>query len=72
MWDRRALSRSGKAAGVLVGHTQGLTHLDPKGDGRYLLSNSKDQTAKVWDVRKMVGQTQFAKLPEPDLPKFGW
>ena len=53
MWDRRALGRGAKPAGVLVGHSEGLTHLDSKGDGRYLLSNSKDQTARLWDVRKV-------------------
>ena len=53
VWDRRALGRGAKPAGVLVGHSEGLTHLDSKGDGRYLLSNSKDQTARLWDVRKV-------------------
>lgn len=72
VWDRRSSDRNGKAAGVLVGHTQGVTHIDPKGDGRYLLSNSKDQTAKVWDVRKMISYHKFRKLPDPDLPTFGW
>ena len=42
---------------------QGLTHIDPKGDGVYLLSNSKDQTAKVWDVRKMMTSKAFRDLP---------
>ena len=54
VWDRRALGRGAKPAGVLVGHSEGLTHLDSKGDGRYLLSNSKDQTARLWDIRKVL------------------
>jgi len=29
--------------GVLVGHTDGITFLDTRGDGRFILSNSKDQ-----------------------------
>lgn len=70
IWDRRG--RTTRAAGVLVGHTQGITHLDPKGDGRYLLSNCKDQTAKVWDTRRMIGQAAYDRLPDPDLPHFGW
>ena len=37
--------------GVLVGHTEGLTHLHSRGDGRHVLSNAKDQTAKLWDLR---------------------
>ena len=31
VWDRRALGRGAKPAGVLVGHTEGLTFLDPRG-----------------------------------------
>lgn len=46
MWDRRAL-RVGKSVGVLVGHLEGLTHVSSKRDGRYLITNSKDQSIKV-------------------------
>ena len=53
VWDRRAL-RGTRPAGVLIGHTEGITHLDPKNDGRYLLSNCKDQTARLWDIRKVA------------------
>lgn len=31
-----------------------MTHLDPKGDGRYIISNCKDQTIKLWDLRHMM------------------
>ena len=31
-----------------------MTHLDPKGDGRYLISNCKDHTVKLWDLRNMM------------------
>ena len=31
VWDRRALGRGAKPAGVLVGHTEGLTYLDARG-----------------------------------------
>jgi WD repeat-containing protein 23 len=41
-----------RCAGYLVGHTEGITCVSSKGDGRYLLSNGKDQTTKLWDVRK--------------------
>jgi len=44
----------GREAGVFLGHTEGLTYVDSKGDGRYVLSNGKDQTAKLWDLRKMM------------------
>ena len=29
--------------GILAGHLDGLTYIDPRGDGRYLITNSKDQ-----------------------------
>lgn len=50
VWDRRTLHGE-MATGVLVGHTEGVTYVSPKGDGRYLVSNGKDQCAKVWDIR---------------------
>jgi DDB1- and CUL4-associated factor 11 len=53
VWDRRSLS-DGRPAGVFLGHTEGLTYIDSRGDGVYVLSNGKDQTAKLWDVRKML------------------
>lgn len=52
VWDRRSLGDS-REAGVFLGHTEGLTYIDSKGDGRYVLSNGKDQSMKLWDLRKM-------------------
>lgn len=37
--------------GVFSGHVDGITHLDSKLDSRYLVTNSKDQTIKLWDIR---------------------
>lgn len=48
--DRRSL-RGDTPAGVLVGHTEGLTYVASKGDGRYCVSNGKDQSMKLWDLR---------------------
>eukprot|EP01121_Diplochlamys_sp_Union-15-3_P007258 TRINITY_DN182_c0_g2_i3.p1 TRINITY_DN182_c0_g2~~TRINITY_DN182_c0_g2_i3.p1 ORF type:complete len:448 (-),score=60.74 TRINITY_DN182_c0_g2_i3:269-1612(-) len=53
VWDRRMLSQAGKCAGVLAGHFEGITFIDSKGDGIYLISNGKDQTIKLWDIRVM-------------------
>jgi len=39
--------------GYLLGHLEGITHVSSKGDGRYLITNSKDQSIKLWDLRKM-------------------
>ena len=42
-----------KAAGFLMGHLEGITFIDSRGDGHYFISNGKDQTTKLWDIRKM-------------------
>ena len=54
LWDRRTLSQRGIPEGVFIGHREGISHVSSKGDGFYLISNSKDQTLKLWDVRKMM------------------
>ncbi|GAB0206288.1 DDB1- and CUL4-associated factor 11 [Grus japonensis] len=40
---------------LLSGGRRRLPGLGPPGDGRYLVSNSKDQTAKLWDLRRPAG-----------------
>lgn len=40
-----------EAVGQLLGHLDGVTYIDSRNDGRYLLSNSKDQSIKLWDLR---------------------
>ena len=47
VWDRRSLGSSPKPSGMLIGHTEGITHVGPKGDGRYVISNGKDQVRLV-------------------------
>ncbi|KAI7844730.1 hypothetical protein COHA_001817, partial [Chlorella ohadii] len=74
VWDRRTMGASGRRtrpAGVFVGHTEGVTHLDSKGDGRYVISNSKDQSIKLWDTRKMAAENDAARLAK-DAPSFHW
>lgn len=61
VWDRRSLGDH-REAGVFMGHTEGLTYVDSKGDGRYVLSNGKDQTMKLWDLRKMMTTADFDKI----------
>ncbi|EMC98014.1 hypothetical protein BAUCODRAFT_32020 [Baudoinia panamericana UAMH 10762] len=63
VWDRRSLA-SMRPAGMFLGHTEGLTYIDSKGDGRYVISNGKDQTCKLWDLRKMIN-TDVAERINP-------
>ncbi|ESK84092.1 wd repeat protein [Moniliophthora roreri MCA 2997] len=58
VWDRRSLGASQKPSGILVGHTEGITYVSAKGDGRYVLSNGKDQSMRLWDLRKMHGSEE--------------
>jgi DDB1- and CUL4-associated factor 11 len=52
VWDRRCLNEnSPEPSGILLGHIDGITYIDSKNDGRYLLSNSKDQSIKLWAMR---------------------
>ncbi|KAK4012513.1 hypothetical protein OUZ56_024753 [Daphnia magna] len=57
VWDRRTLAENGEAkpVGILGGHVDGLTFVDSRGDGRHLITNSKDQSIKLWDMRKFSG-----------------
>ena len=51
-WDRRQLNeKRAKPVGLFAGHFDGITFIDAAEDGRHLISNSKDQTIKLWDLR---------------------
>ena len=65
VWDRRSLA-SMRPAGMFLGHTEGVTYIDSKGDGRYVISNAKDQTCKLWDLRKMMN-TDVAERINPQV-----
>ncbi|KAL4424371.1 hypothetical protein ABPG75_001672 [Micractinium tetrahymenae] len=74
VWDRRTMGASGRRcrpAGVFVGHTEGVTNIDSKGDGRYLISNSKDQTIKLWDMCMMSSEKDAYSLHRA-APCFHW
>ncbi|KAF4583110.1 WD repeat protein [Ophiocordyceps camponoti-floridani] len=58
VWDRRSMGE-GREAGAFIGHVEGLTYIDSKGDGRYILSNGKDQCMKLWDLRMAKTSAQF-------------
>ncbi|KAJ0449887.1 putative transcription factor WD40-like family [Helianthus annuus] len=62
VWDRRSIRSKGKPVGILTGHLEGITHLDSRNDGRYFISNGKDQTIKLWDIRKMSSNAARAPI----------
>ncbi|KAL2758461.1 hypothetical protein ACRALDRAFT_2040638 [Sodiomyces alcalophilus JCM 7366] len=61
VWDRRSMA-DGREVGAFIGHVEGLTYIDSKGDGRYILSNGKDQTMKLWDLRMVMSPDRFREL----------
>ena len=61
VWDRRSMG-DGREAGAFVGHIEGLTYIDSKGDGRYILSNGKDQSMKLWDLRMVMSTNRFREV----------
>lgn len=64
VWDRRCIAATGNPAGFLEGHLEGITFIDSRGDGHYFISNSKDQTTKLWDIRRMSSTTKsYVLLP---------
>lgn len=72
VWDRRALGRGNRAAGVFIGHQEGVTNVASKGDGLYLASNGKDQLLKVWDIRMMTDNETFKKNLKPLRRAYGF
>lgn len=70
MWDRRELHnhRRGEKhqpCGIFIGHHQGLTHVSTKNDGRFFLSNGKDQYIKLWDARKTTPSNELRQVQRP-------
>eukprot|EP01119_Soliformovum_irregulare_P020217 TRINITY_DN6512_c0_g1_i2.p1 TRINITY_DN6512_c0_g1~~TRINITY_DN6512_c0_g1_i2.p1 ORF type:complete len:271 (-),score=62.18 TRINITY_DN6512_c0_g1_i2:31-843(-) len=64
VWDRRVLGRERNVAvGAFMGHTEGVTHVSSKGDGRYFISNGKDHVIKLWDIRKMADPSTAENHP---------
>ena len=49
-------------SGVLIGHTEGITYVSAKGDGRYVISNGKDQVLRLWDLRMMRSNSEYEKV----------
>lgn len=70
MWDRREIrtKRPGEvvdACGVFVGHSEGLTFVSTRDDGRFVLSNGKDQYIKLWDARRTTSSAEQSRMRLP-------
>lgn len=58
LWDRRLIGYDkGTPVATFAGHIDSITSLDGRRDSIYFVSNSKDQKAKLWDVRIPSEQT---------------
>lgn len=51
LWDTRT-TNANNAVGIFYGHMSGMTNVCSKEDNRYFISNCKDQSLKLWDIRK--------------------
>jgi WD repeat-containing protein 23 len=60
LWDVRM--RMGPPIGVLEGHMDGITSISTTLDDIHILSNSKDQTAKLFDARRLVNVHETAPV----------
>ena len=75
VWDRRSLRESEpQPVGQFIGHSDGLVYITSKGDGRYLASNSKDQSIKLWDLRRFsdTDDIQEGMKALRECPMRGW
>ncbi|GJR64542.1 LEC14B protein [Tanacetum coccineum] len=50
--DIRLLDQKEKSVEYRLGHLEGIAYLDSRIDGHYFISNRKNQTIKLWDIRK--------------------
>ena len=69
VWDRRTATPT--PVGVFPGHTEGIAHVSPKGDGRYFISNSKDQSIKLWDLRGMRTNSTY-NPQQKKIARYHW
>lgn len=70
LWDRRDMSvrrrvETHRPCALFVGHQLGLTFVSTKDDGRFLLSNGKDQFIKLWDARRCTSQSDVSRIRMP-------
>jgi len=72
IWDLRSAKAAtrGEAVrpdGMFEGHTEGVGHVDAKGDGIAFLTSGKDQSIKTWDTRRATSQEDLNKGDKKSL-----
>ncbi|WFD36310.1 hypothetical protein MCUN1_003189 [Malassezia cuniculi] len=71
VWDRRIMNKQ-LPSGYLPGHTEGITYIDTKGDGRYCISNSKDQSVRLWDLRMLRSRLNVERWSHMHYGHHNW
>ncbi|KAA8917818.1 hypothetical protein TRICI_000020 [Trichomonascus ciferrii] len=64
VWDVR-MRPSGRCIGGFLGHTEGITGVDVREDGRHIISNCKDQSIKLWDLRQGLSTSKEVNEYDP-------
>ncbi|XP_073844477.1 DDB1- and CUL4-associated factor 11 [Musca autumnalis] len=76
LWDLRCCGgydhRPAKCQSTFLGHFDGITFIDPRNDGNYLLSNSRDQSIKIWDLRQPTPSNKIRKHPSTPLVEWDY
>ncbi|CAI5474415.1 unnamed protein product [Closterium sp. Yama58-4] len=70
VWDRRLLDNTEPIGPLRLLDPVGPMHIG--GDARCFLTNGKDQTMKLWDIRVMMDPAAYEDLPPPRIPFFQW
>mmetsp|Transcript_18241 Transcript_18241/g.30427 ORF Transcript_18241/g.30427 Transcript_18241/m.30427 type:complete len:385 (+) Transcript_18241:47-1201(+) len=71
LWDRRTLTSKRDSVGDFDAHQGGVTHIDAKGDGHQFITNSKDHSVRLWDIRKLPPADLSCRLVKPVMKYTG-
>lgn len=78
VYDLRTTFRSrdlSKSVASFIGHYDGITYIDSRNDGYHVLSNSKDQSIKIWDIRQpsnMRNRSRSRQQVDPTTWDYRW
>ncbi|XP_017123566.1 DDB1- and CUL4-associated factor 11 [Drosophila gunungcola] len=75
VYDLRTSFRSrelSKSVASFIGHYDGVTYLDSRNDGYHVLSNSKDQSIKIWDMRQPSNLRNRSRARQQQLDLTMW